>query len=45
MPHSDFLAWLNSATLKDFISGVLTRIFKNDDVIKNEVELKNDDYL
>ena len=26
MPHSDFLAWLSSATLKNFISGVLTRI-------------------
>ena len=26
MPHSDFLAWLSSATLKNFISGVSTRI-------------------
>ena len=26
MPHSDCLAWLSSATLKNFISGVLTRI-------------------
>ena len=26
MPHSDFLAWLSSATFKYFISDVLTRI-------------------
>ena len=26
MPHSDILAWLSSATLKNFISGVSTRI-------------------
>ena len=26
MPHSDFLAWLSSATLKNFISGASTRI-------------------
>ena len=26
MPHSDFLAWLSSATLKNFISGVSSRI-------------------
>ena len=26
MPHSDFLAWLSSATLKIFISGVSSRI-------------------
>ena len=26
VPHSDFLAWLSSATLKNFISGVLSRI-------------------
>ena len=26
MPHSDFLPWLSSATLKYFISGVSTRI-------------------
>ena len=33
MPHSDFLAWLSSATLK------------NDDDIKNEEDLKNEDDL
>ena len=26
VPHSDFLAWMSSATLKNFISGVLSRI-------------------
>ena len=26
VPHSDFLAWLSSATLKNFISGVSSRI-------------------
>ena len=55
MPHSDFLAWLSSATLKIFISGVSSRILiqykvnlvlssrENEDGLKNEDNIKNEE--
>ena len=56
MPHSDFLVWLSSATLKIFISGVsiqnlvysssrLRKRPQNKDQLKIEVNLKNQNNL
>ena len=57
MPHSDHLAWLSSATLKIFISGVSSRIWYCkkqiwstfrvdwDGILKIEDDLKNEDDL
>ena len=54
-PHSYCLAWLSSATLKIFISGVSSWIFdavkskfgllKNLDNLKNDDDIKNEDDL
>ena len=38
VPHSDFFAWLTSATLKNFY-------LKNEDDLKNVDNLKNEDEL
>ena len=47
MPHSDFSAWLSSATLKIFISGVSSRIFmlQKPNLVYSLSRLRNEDNL